>query len=278
MSDPISSTVSASQQAGLDATSPSFYQPLADGRFQPTLHAQGAWSDHEQHMGPASGLLAHCLEQHQSRADLQLARINYEILGMIAAEPTEVQTRTLRPGRTIELLEATMIVRDRPVVRATAWRLSRHDTTAVAGGQPEPMPGPDGLPAWFGSDVWTGGYIAAVDFRVVPGGKPGRVQAWLRTDKTLVEGADSTDEARFIGLIDTANGIATRVKPSEWMFPNTDLTIHLHRTPSGPWVGLDTTVTFGPSGVGLTSSTLFDIHGAVGRSEQILTVRPVPSR
>ncbi len=276
MSDPTPSSALGIRARELDATSLSFYRPLAGGRFQPTLHAQGAWSDHEQHMGPVSGLLAHCLERHQPRDDLQLSRINYDILGMIAAEPSEVRTRTLRPGRTIELLEATMIVGNRPVVRATAWRLARHDTTAVAGGLPEPMPGPDGLPAWDGSGVWSGGYIAAVDFRVVPGGRPGRVQAWLRTEKTLVEGVDSTEEARFIGLIDTANGIATRVKPSEWMFPNTDLTIHFHRTPTGPWVGLDTTVTFGPSGVGLTSSTLFDIEGAVGRSEQSLTVRPMP--
>ena len=84
--------------------------------------------------------------------------------------------------------------------------------------------------------------------------------------------------ARFVGLVDTANGIAVRQPPGEWMFPNLDLTVHLHRQPVGGPVGLDTTVVFGPDGVGLTSSVLHDAHGAVGRAEQILTVRPLGAR
>jgi hypothetical protein len=43
-------------------------------------------------------------------------------------------------------------------------------------------------------------------------------------------------------------------------------------------VGLDTTVVFGPDGVGLTSTVLHDAHGPVGRSEQMLTVRPLGAR
>lgn len=78
--------------------------------------------------------------------------------------------------------------------------------------------------------------------------------------------------------MDTANGIAVRQPPTEWMFPDVDLTVHLHlhRQPRGAWTGLDTTVTFGPSGQGLTSTVLHDVHGPVGRAQQILTVRPQP--
>ena len=65
-----------------------------------------------------------------------------------------------------------------------------------------------------------------------------------------------------------------RESPDHWLFPNLDLTIHLYRTPVAGWVGLDTTVTFGPTGLGLTSSALHDTLGPVGRAEQILTVRP----
>jgi hypothetical protein len=62
------------------------------------------------------------------------------------------------------------------------------------------------------------------------------------------------------------------------MYPNVDLTVHLHRQPEGPWTGLDTTVTFGPTGQGLTSTVLHDLNGPVGHAQQILTVRPVPGR
>ncbi len=76
--------------------------------------------------------------------------------------------------------------------------------------------------------------------------------------------------------MDTANGIAVQQDPAEWMFPNVDLTVHLFRQPRGPWTGLDTTASFGPTGQGLTSSVLHDVDGPVGQAEQILTVRPQP--
>ncbi len=262
----------------LDAVSGSYYQPAGDGRYQPTLHTQGAWQEHEQHMAPVSGLLTHALETFQPREDLQLARISFEILGMIAAEPSQVRCRVLRPGRTIELLEATLSIGGRDVVRATAWRLARHDTTEVAGGSPEPLPDPLSLPTWDGTTVWDGGYIASLEFRTAGDPAPGRARVWVRTPTTLIEGTGVSPVARFLGLVDTANGIATRVDPTQWMYPNTDLTVHLFRTPVDGWVGFDTTVTFGPSGVGLTSSTLHDGHGPVGRAEQILTVRRLPGR
>jgi hypothetical protein len=62
------------------------------------------------------------------------------------------------------------------------------------------------------------------------------------------------------------------------MFPNVDLGIHLHRQPAGRWTGLDTTVTFGPTGQGVTSTVLHDVAGPVGHAQQILTVRPLPAR
>jgi len=94
----------------------------------------------------------------------------------------------------------------------------------------------------------------------------------------VVAGEPSSPHASFIALVDTANGIAVRQSPTEWMFPNLDLTVHLFRQPQGEWVGLDTTVTFGRAGHGLTSTVLHDEHGAIGRAEQILTVRPVSGR
>lgn len=259
----------------LDATSDSYYRPLGDGRFMPTLHAQGAWQEHEQHMAPVAGLLTHCLEQ-AAENDLQIARITFDILGMIPAQESTVECRTLRPGRTIQLDEAVMSVGGRPVVRATAWRLAQVDTEEVAGHEIEPMVDPESLPRWDSLQRWGGGYIASLDFRV-DSMEPGRARAWVRPTKHLVEGGGASEQAEFLGVVDASNGIATRVEPEGWMFPNTDLTIHLHRRPRGAWVGLDTSVAFGPTGLGLTSSVLHDRSGPVGRSEQILTVRPMPT-
>ncbi|AKT52527.1 thioesterase [Arsenicicoccus sp. oral taxon 190] len=269
----------------MDGESRYYYAALGEGRYQPTLHAQGAWNDWEQHMAPASGLLVHALEQHEVRADMQLARITFEILGVIPAAEVRIECRTVRPGRTIELVEATMLAptvtsdgayADKPVVRATAWRLIQQDTTEVAGGFQPGLPAPDQAEPWDSTTIWGGGFIRSLDFRSVEGGVPGRGKAWVGTDLGLVDGEESSEVARFLGLVDTANGIAVRQHPGEWMFPNVDLTVHLFRRPRFGWLGLDTQVTFGETGLGLTSSDLYDEDGPVGRVEQILTVRPFP--
>src|SRR5690554_1887650 len=99
-----------------------YYESLGDGCYAPTIHVQGAWNEHEQHMAPVSGLLAHSIENHEPRPDLRIARLSYDILGLIPHQEIEVTTRTLRPGRTIELVQAELSANGRVAVRATAWR------------------------------------------------------------------------------------------------------------------------------------------------------------
>lgn len=254
----------------------SYYLPLGNGVYQPTLRTQGAWQTWEQHMAPVAGLLAHEMESHHPRPDLQLSRITYEILGVIRAEPSTVRCRTVRRGRSIELVEATLSIRGTDVVRATGWRLSVQDTRDVAGGFPPALPHPDTLQPWQATAMWGGGYIASLDVRTVPESQPGSGKAWIQTSTGLVDGVTVSPVAAFVLLVDTANGVAVRAHPDEWVFPNIDLTIHLFRPPAPGWVGFDTDVVFGEHGVGLTSSVLYDINGPVGRAEQILTVRAMP--
>lgn len=255
-----------------------YYRRVSDTAFEPTRHVQGAWRDDEQHMGPASGLLAHALETVYPRPDLQLCRISYEILGVIAAERSEIEVEVIRPGRTIELLQARMVIDGRTAIRATGWRLATGDTAAAAGGAPEPLPDPQLWPDFDITDRWSGGYIDSLRVRLAPDARPGDCRAWLTTDVTLIEDEPVSDLAAFTALVDTANGLAAREDPQAWLYPNLDLTIHYVRSPrlDGPrqrWVGLDTAAVWGPDGVGLTSSTVYDRHGAVGRAEQILTLR-----
>ena len=254
---------------------PAFYRRLDDDLFAPTVHVQGAWRDDEQHMAPVGGLLTHVIDLHEPREDMQLARVSFDILGVIPGRPSRVSVRTTRPGRSIELVEATLSVDGRAAVRANAWRLAAHDSSPVAGVEFEPMPGPEAFPAWHATEVWEGGYIRGVEFRADPERRPGRTRTWIRSPHPLVDGEACSPTADLIRLVDTANGIAVRVSPDEWMFPNLDLAIHLFREPVRGWVGFDTKVTMGTTGMGLTSTTLHDALGPVGRAEQILTVRPM---
>src|SRR3954469_7303497 len=92
-----------------------YFHGLGAGRFRPTHHAQGAWNADEQHLSPVAGLLAHSLQCHDPRPDLQLARIGYDVLGGIPMTELTVQVRAARPGRTIELLEAVARAGERTV-------------------------------------------------------------------------------------------------------------------------------------------------------------------
>ncbi|WP_426995986.1 thioesterase family protein [Pseudarthrobacter sp. N5] len=252
-----------------------YYQKLGNGRYSSTIHAQGAWNEHEQHMAPASGLLADCLERHEPRGDMRMARLSYEILGLIPGGEFHIDTTTLRPGRTIELLQAELVANGRTAIRATAWRLATSDTSAVAAVEDATIPSPHECVPYDGASIWPGGYIRSLEMRVADGHRPGAGKVWLRTGHPLTDAEDSGDMARLMGLVDTANGIAARVTPGKdsYAFPNLDLQIHMYRRPQGEWLGLDNAVSFGADGIGLTSTVLHDLAGPFGRAEQILTLR-----
>jgi hypothetical protein len=207
-----------------------------------------------------------------------IGRLSIDILGRLGRGEIALGTRMVRPGRTIELLETTAVIAGRETLRARTWAMSVEETAQVAGTELSPLPGPDGLPGRDMAEVWTGGFIRSVSVRDAEPPRPGRARSWVRAEHPLVSGEEAGELATFLIPVDTANGIAVREHPREWMFPNLDLTIHLLRRPAGRWVGLDTTVSFGPTGQGLTSSVLHDEDGPVGSVQQSLTVRPMPPR
>lgn len=253
-----------------------YFRPAGPATYAATEHTGGAWSTEEQHVSPLCGLMVHVLETALPRPDLVLGRLSTDILGVVPVAEVEVRARVLRAGRRVELDEVEAVHDGRAVARARAWRLAATDTGAVAAVEQQPVPGPDELPPWSMSSVWPGGYIASLEVRREVGARPGRGVSWISTPLSLVEDAgveQASPLARWVGLLDTANGTCVRVDPQQWSFPNVDLTLHLHRTPVGPPLGLDTAVSLGAGGVGLTSSVVHDVDGPVGTLAQVLTLR-----
>lgn len=253
-----------------------FFERTGPSDFAATPLVQGAWNRTEQHIAPALGLIAHAIEsdQRQRREDaLRLGRLSYDILGTIPIGPVAVDVAVLRPGRTIELVEARMSYDGRPVVLARAWLMQTFDTAAIAGTSFPALPPPGAIAAWDMSTVWAGACIGSMELRREEIGT-GRAKAWLRTNVELLGGEDTSPTANMLALADIANGIAVRMPPERVAFPNLDLTIHLLRSPLQGWLGLDTTVSFGPNGIGLTHSIMHDSAGVLGSIVQSLTVRP----
>lgn len=244
--------------------------------YKPSIHAQGAWNTHEQHLAAASGVIAHELEQFFPKSHLRIARISYDILGLIHFDEFTITTRIIRPGRTIELIESVMESHQRTCIVARAWRLCTQDTSSIAGLEDPPIAHPEQFEKWHEFKRWPGGFIQSVETRADTSPKAGKGIVWLNNELEMVEGVPKSDFVHIIGMIDTANGIVPRQAGDfGWAFPNVDLQVHMHRLPRGKWLGLQTVQQYGKDGIGLTSSILHDIYGPFGRSEQILTLRPL---
>ncbi len=248
-------------------------QGVARAEYEPSGHAQGVWNPQEQHMAPATGILCRELELFCARPELRFARLNLDIWGMIHFAPFTVETRLLRPGRTIELLEARMLSAGKTCIVVHAWRLQTCDSSSAAGLEDPPLPGREQMRDWTEFTAWGGGYINSLQMKVDEQSRAGHARAWLRNGLEMVEGETTSAFVRLMGMVDTANGVAARAMPDKWIFPNVDLNISLLRMPRGEWLGLETRQQFGHDGVGLTSSVLHDDLGVFGRSEQTLTLR-----
>lgn len=248
----------------------------APTRFRPTQYVGGAWDTREQHIAPPIGLLTHVIETDLAARrghDLRLTRLSCDILGVIPLEPIEVQVQVLRPGRTIELVEARLSHAGRDAVIARAWLTARYDTAALQGTTLPPLKPHNQMQPWGLDSVWAGEFVKTPEFWREEL-DVGRVRFWVRSPVPLLEGEPVSATANMFRLIDVANGVAARVPPEDVLYPNLDLTAHLFRAPEGDLIGLDTTASFGPDGAGLTHSVLHDEKGPIGAFLQSLTVRP----
>ena len=254
-----------------------FYEPLGDGRFRSTAHTAGPWDLRSQHAGPPAALLGRALERTEPRADTLLARITFEILGPVPVAEVEVESRVVRPGRTVELLEAVLSAGGRPAMTARAWRLPLTPAPeAAAPGAAAPPPRPDEAtppPHDFG-------YGHAVEIRFAAGGwhELGPATAWTRLKVGVVPDEAPSPLQRVLAVADSGNGISAVMSWDDWLFINPELTVHVVRPPAGEWVVLDAATTISPGGAGLARSTLSDETGPVAYGAQSLLVTPRPGR
>ncbi len=247
---------------------------VTTAHYRSTIHAQGAWNPHEQHMAPASGIIAAELEQFLPRSDLRIGRISFDIFGLIAFGDFSITTQIIRTGKTIELIEAEMRANGKTCIVARAWRMCIQDTSQIIGIEDQSVHHPESYDAWNGMQRWSGGFIQSISARKDRSNRAGKGLVWLNNDLEMIEGQIKSDFVHLIGMVDTANGTVPRQEGEfSWGFPNLDLQIHLYRFPTGKWLGLETVQQYGADGIGLTSSVLHDVQGPFGRSEQILTLR-----
>jgi hypothetical protein len=250
---------------------------LDAGRFASTEHTSGPWDVRFQHGGPPAALLARAMEAESPAWPATLARVTVEILGPIPVGELEVRSRLLRPGRSVDLVEAELVHGERAVARAQGWRIR------AAALELPPTPGqaahevprfPDeATPSPAG---WIGGYLHAMEWRVAAGawGSPGPATVWGRMRYPLIPDEEPSGIQRVLAVADSGSGVSGVLPFERWIFINPELTVHLAAVPTGEWICLDARTTVQPEGFGLATSRLFDRGRLVARGAQSLLVTP----
>ena len=220
-----------------------FYLPLdgPDGeRFHATVATTGPWFADAQHAGPPTALLVRALERcapQPRRPRSAGSRSRCSARSRRARSPCA--RRVERPGRSVELLAAELAAGGRVVLRARAWRLAGGDTAAVAtspaDGAAAPLPPPAEAPPAHRAPAGLAARLhrrAGVALAARLAGRsrararcgPGSGCRWspTRSRRPL---------QRLMLVADSGNGAAAPLDIREWLFVNTELTIHLHRPP-----------------------------------------------
>jgi hypothetical protein len=264
--------------------SDAFYE--IDGeRVVPSELTRGPWDPNAQHAGPPSALLARAIELCEPRDGLRVGRVTVEILAPVPIAPLTMSAGVVRPGRSVEMVEASLAGPDGEVMRARAWRVATADIT-TDWEQDEPPPGPEGATALEFSPEYGGssaprsrrsgesvGWHTAMEI-VFARGKfldPGPATVWMRPRVALVAGEKFTPLQRMMVAADGGNGVSAPLDWSGFIFINTDLTVHLLRPPAGDWICLDSVTQV--DGIGMTDTALWDERGRIGRAAQTLLVR-----
>lgn len=241
--------------------------------FASTDHTRSNWTNEIQHGSPPLALLTKTLEE-MLPPGMRIARLAFDILGAIPVAAVAVRARVARPGRRICLLEAQMSAGDeqRPLARLSAWAMAISDTAAAAIDRYPPLA--EGLTApldwqWQNST----GYVETVDWRPQHGQPDEARVYWLSSHVGLVDDEPTTALQRLAMVVDSANGIGAVLDSQEFVYMNTDTTVHLHRCPAGRDFALRARASIGPDGVGVTTAEIFDIQGFIGTSAQALLVQ-----
>ncbi len=203
--------------------------------------------------------------------------MTFEILRPVPIGPVRVEAELVRPGRSVQMIEATLSGEAGELVKARAWRIRSGEIEipdAVAA-TPAPPPGPEtGDQPEFFETAQAVGYHTAMEWRSVKGGfrEPGPATVWMRMGCRLVAGEEPTPLQRTLVAADVGNGISAVLDWRRYLFINVDLSVHLERMPEGEWVCVDAVTLPQRSGIGTAESVLSDERGRIGRAAQALLI------
>jgi hypothetical protein len=246
----------------------------------PSEIARGPWSPHAQHGGAPSALLAGIVERIEAGPAAFIVRLSIDLMRPVPLTPLRIERRVVRPGKKVQIVEASLLDGEVEVARATALRLRTLDEPLEPAWESpavERLPAPGAHTRFPRMDSGQIGFWNAVEMSAVAGELfvPGPASVWFRLKVAVVAGEKPSPLQRVAAVADFGNGVGSGIDRSRLSFINADLTITLHRLPVGEWIGLDGSMFAEPSGIGVAETVLHDEEGRIGRGVQTVILEKV---
>lgn len=253
--------------------------------FVATTLSGSPWQKGFQHGGPVCGLLAHAAEECVTDPELQAARLTVDLFRKVPVSALRAETRILREGRRIAVVEVSLKAESLEVARASALFLRR----PVSRDLPDREPGHHGPEAFPITPLVPEsvtlyvpeGFHTHVEVRWEEPPPSEEPRFWVRAPASLLEGGDWTPFTRAAAMSDLSNALASsRIRFSDGAprtFINTDSTLYLSRLPVGEWIRHSCDQIDERDGVGLVSVVHHDERGRFGRTVQARLENPARS-
>lgn len=257
--------------------SESVFYTLDTNLLMPSELARGPWDSGYAHGGAPAGL-AVALVERELKADLWITcRLSLDFYRPVRLRPLSysIERRqgspiahhwiTLREGNQGILTAHIVSMRREPIELPEA----RPDTPVVE--DPEVLPDlrVEDMPS-----VQKSFYYTAMEAKSVPSDHlDGDRRGWFRLLYPMLDSDVLSPTVRAAATADFGSGFSFPLSFRQYLFPNIDMTMSLHREPAGEWIGMSSRTLLGPDGAGVTHSTLLDLQGAFGIAVQTLRVR-----
>lgn len=245
-----------------------FFEPCG-AQFAPTELNVSPWNSNGMNGVALAGLAAHVLAAVPTPAEMHVARLTIDILGLVPRVPLEAAVRVVREGRRVQLVEIDLSAGGRVCVRASALRCRIAPSPLAIEPLTRPLPDPAmarGVVSWVKMHRLEGGFH-----------QPGPGAQWVLLDTDVVAGHPLTPLERVAMVADFGSSTAPLVSPRDWTFANLDISAHLTRLPQSEWILLDSTSTSAANGIGVVHTRLGDEMGMFGHAHQTVFLDPRPA-
>ena len=245
------------------ATEPFFHR---DGdRLVPTRQARGPWKANSLHGRVIAGLLAAEIERCHGDPAFLPVRLTVDMYRAPTMEPLHVETRVVRDGQRIRVIDADLMSEGRSAGRATCQLLRRSEAPEGQAwhGDSWDAPGPE---AFSTAEAGPESMFGAWDLRWISGrlGEIGQRRVWMRETRDMIGGEPLTPFLRVAAGVDYVSPLANVGEMGSYSYINSDLTLYLHRLPVGEWIGYESLAHEASDGIALGHCNIYDEQGRIG--------------